>query len=157
MNKRQPDLNSRLLENAALTQIVLNRLMIPNALRRLDPRPFNAETVRLVPNLFQQFHIAFHLTVAVNGVPGGFCDVFAAQFLLPAVRVNVVPLNLISGSCGAENEPPRKLKIRQTEQIVHGMIPFLKIVPDNVALSAVILKNNAAKHPAINIKSMQKL
>ena len=53
--------------------------------------------------------------------------------------------------------PPRKLKIRQTEQIVHGMIPFLKIVPDNVALSAVILKNNAAKHPAINIKSMQKL
>ena len=81
----------------------------------------------------------------------------AAQFLLPAVRVNVVPLNLISGSCGAENEPPRKLKIRQTEQIVHGMIPFLKIVPDNVALSAVILKNNAAKHPAINIKSMQKL
>lgn len=37
------------------------------------------------------------------------------------------------------------------------MIPFLEIVPDNVALSAVILKSNAAKRPAINIKSMQKL
>ena len=37
------------------------------------------------------------------------------------------------------------------------MIPFLKIVPDNVALSAAVLKSNAAKRPAINIKSMQKL
>ena len=99
---------------------MLNCILAKAPFLRLDPRPFDGETVGIQPSLRHKADILFIAVIMIAGQAAGLRKAGMGQLLLrPVIAVNIVALHLVGSGGSANQKALRKRHIKFLLTVEH--------------------------------------